>query len=75
MAHETATPRPWAWEWNEGSESITIFQPSDKLHCIEVGEVFCMDHKRDDHRLQAEHDADLIVTAVNTFDPDRHPNG
>jgi hypothetical protein len=73
MAHEEATKRPWAWEWGS-EESITIFQPSDKLHSIEVGEVYCFDHKSDEHRLQAEHDADLIVVAVNTYDPTRHPN-
>ena len=67
MGLAKATPRPWAWEWDEGSNNITIFQPSQALHCCETGEVYCEDHKDEAARRQAEDDAELIVSAVNSL--------
>ena len=36
---DKATPRPWAWEWDSGTNNITIFQHREDLHCVEVAEV------------------------------------
>ena len=67
MSYDKATPRPWAWEWDSGSNNITIYQPSEALHCCEVAEVYCEDHKNEEARAQAEDDARLIVDAVNAL--------
>lgn len=67
MPYEKATPRPWAWEWDSGTNNITIFQPSENLHCVEVAEVYCEDHKSEEAKLQAEADASLIVDTVNAM--------
>ncbi len=73
MAHEEATPRPWAWEW-DCENNITIFQPSESLQPVEVAQVYCEDDKNEKARANCEADAALICAAVNTFDPMRHPN-
>lgn len=66
MSYDKATPRPWAWEW-DAENNITIFQPSDKLHCVEVAQVYCENYKAEGAKAQAEHDARLIVDAVNAL--------
>ncbi len=66
MAYDKATPRPWAWEW-DAENNITIFQPSENLHCVEVAQVYCENYKSDDAKLQAEADASLIVDTVNAM--------
>lgn len=66
MAYEKATPRPWAWEW-DSENNITIFQPSEKLNCVEVAQVYCENYKSEGAKEQAEADAELIVTAVNAL--------
>jgi hypothetical protein len=71
---EKATPRPWAWEW-DCENNITIFQPSLGLHSVEIASVYCENHKSDKAKANCEADAELIVAAVNTHDPMRHPNG
>ena len=63
--YEKATPRPWAWEWDEGTGNITIYQPTDALHSTEIGEIFCPDHKNEEAKIQAEQEAELIVSLVN----------